>query len=176
MDLLSSAHVRVLLFFFHLIFNAAAAAAAAAGRWDLLQRSIGVSAMHMQLLHNDRVIIFDRTDFGPSKLNLPGGACRRDPNELVMKVDCTAHSAEYDVAANTFRALTVLTDTWCSSGTVAPDGTLVQTGGFNDGDRNARTFRPCANAAACDWTEHPNALAARRWYATNQILPTAARS
>ncbi|OAY80431.1 Galactose oxidase [Ananas comosus] len=170
MDLLSSAHIPVLLFFFHLIFNAAAAAAAA-GRWDLLQGSIGVSAMHMQLLHNDRVIIFDRTDVGPSKLALAGGACRHDPNELDMKVDCTAHTAEYNVAANTFRPLTVLTDTWCSSGTVAPDGTLVQTGGFNDGDHNARTFRPCANAAACDWTEHQNALAVRRWYATNQILP-----
>ncbi|OAY73828.1 Galactose oxidase [Ananas comosus] len=170
MDLLSSAHGRVLLFVFHLIFNAAAAAAAA-GRWDLLQGSIGVSAMHMQLLHNDRVIIFDRTDVGPSNLTLAGGACRHDPNELSMKVDCTAHSAEYDVAANAFRPLTVLTDTWCSSGTVAPDGTLVQTGGYNDGDRNARTFSPCANAAACDWTEHQNVLAVRRWYATNQILP-----
>ena len=49
----------------------APASGAGGGRWDLLQRSIGVSAMHMQLLHNDRVNIFDRTDFGRSNLSLP---------------------------------------------------------------------------------------------------------
>ncbi|VAH88996.1 unnamed protein product [Triticum turgidum subsp. durum] len=85
---------------------------AGGGRWDVLQRSIGVSAMHMQLLHNDRVIIFDRTDFGPSNLSLPDGRCRRNPRERVLPVDCTAHSAEYDVASNTFRPLSVFTDTW----------------------------------------------------------------
>ncbi|OAY70552.1 Galactose oxidase [Ananas comosus] len=178
MELLSSAHVRVLLFFSLLIFTAAAGAAAAAGggggsggRWDLLQSSIGVSAMHMQLLHNDRVVVFDSTTLGPSNLSLPGGACRRYPNEPALKVDCTAHSAEYDVTTNSFRPLTVLTDTLCSSGSVAPDGTLVQTGGSNDGDRNARTFRPCSNSATCGWSEASNVLAVSRWYATNQILP-----
>jgi len=33
-----------------------------------------VSAMHMQLLHNDRVILFDRTNVGPSNLTSPGPA------------------------------------------------------------------------------------------------------
>ncbi|KAG7966732.1 hypothetical protein I3843_08G063900 [Carya illinoinensis] len=45
---------------------------AAGGSWQLLQKSIGITAMHMQLLNNDRVIIFDRTDFGNSNLTLPG--------------------------------------------------------------------------------------------------------
>lgn len=145
----------------------------AGGRWDLLQRSIGVSAMHMQLLHNDRVIIFDRTDFGQSNLSLPGGRCRHNPRERVLTVDCTAHSAEYDVASNTFRPLSVFTDTWCSSGTVAPDGTLVQTGGWNDGYRNVRTMPACEgdDDDSCDWNETQDVLAANRWYATNQILP-----
>uniref|UniRef100_A0ACD5XE71 Uncharacterized protein n=1 Tax=Avena sativa TaxID=4498 RepID=A0ACD5XE71_AVESA len=152
---------------------APATAASGGGRWDLLQRSIGVSAMHMQLLHNDRVIIFDRTDFGQSNLSLPDGRCRRNPRERVLPVDCTAHSAEYDVASNSFRPLTVFTDTWCSSGTVAPDGTLVQTGGWNDGYRNVRTMRACGDGegSSCDWNETQDALAANRWYATNQILP-----
>ncbi|KAL5210733.1 hypothetical protein ABZP36_006356 [Zizania latifolia] len=143
------------------------------GRWGLLQRSIGVSAMHMQLLHNDRVIIFDRTDFGQSNLSLPDGRCRRNPQERVLPVDCTAHSAEYDVASNTFRPLFVFTDTWCSSGTVAPDGTLVQTGGWNDGYRNVRKMPACAwdDDDTCDWDETQDALAENRWYATNQILP-----
>lgn len=143
-------------------------AKAAGGRWDLLQRSIGISAMHMQLLSNDRVIIFDRTDFGLSNLSLPDGKCRDDPNETVVKVDCTAHSAEYDVATNSVRPLMILTDTWCSSGAVFSDGRLVQTGGFNDGDRAVRTIRPCDS---CDWEEIQTELSARRWYATNQILP-----
>ncbi|KAL6907565.1 hypothetical protein ACP4OV_002604 [Aristida adscensionis] len=150
-------------------------ASGAGGRWDLLQRSIGVSAMHMQLLRNDRVIIFDRTDFGPSNLSLPGGRCRRNPRERVLPVDCTAHTAEYDVASNTFRPLSIFTDTWCSSGTVAPDGTLVQTGGWNDGYRNVRTMPACDGGGdddgSCDWDETQDALAANRWYATNQILP-----
>lgn len=141
---------------------------AAEGSWQLLQKSIGVSAMHMQLLRNDRVIIFDRTDFGPSNISLPDGKCRHDPKDLAMKDDCTAHSVEYDVAANSFRPLMILTDTWCSSGTVSPDGRLIQTGGYNDGDRAVRVIGPCGG---CDWEEISTGLTARRWYATNQILP-----
>ncbi|KAK3147760.1 hypothetical protein QOZ80_3BG0286380 [Eleusine coracana subsp. coracana] len=153
-----------------------APAASGGGRWELLQRSIGVSAMHMQLLHNDRVIIFDRTDFGRSNLSLPEGRCRRNPQDRALQVDCTAHSAEYDVVRNAFRPLSVFTDTWCSSGTVAPDGTLVQTGGWNDGYRNVRAMPACYDGEdededECDWMETQDALAANRWYATNQILP-----
>ncbi|KAB2083454.1 hypothetical protein ES319_A05G268100v1 [Gossypium barbadense] len=143
-------------------------AAAADGRWQLLQKSIGVSAMHMQLLRNDRVVVFDRTDFGPSKLPLPNGKCRNDPSDTALKVDCTAHSVEYDVLTNTFRPLMVQTDVWCSSGAIMPSGNLVQTGGFNDGERRVRTFSPCST---CDWQETPNGLAAKRWYASNHILP-----
>ncbi|KAL5837871.1 hypothetical protein ACOSQ3_015040 [Xanthoceras sorbifolium] len=140
------------------------------GEWTLLHASIGISAMHMQLLHNNKVIIFDRTDFGRSNLSLPGGRCRYDPTDTVLQNDCTAHSVLYDIGTNQYRPLTVQTDTWCSSGAVLPDGTLVQTGGFNDGDRVVRTFSPCIDDS-CDWIEFPNYLSQRRWYATNQILP-----
>lgn len=116
------------------------------------------------------MVIFDRTDFGPSNLSLPDGHCRSDPNELVLKIDCTAHSILYDVASNTFRPLTIQTDTFCSSGAVLPDGRLVQTGGYNDGDHVIRTFSPCSRGD-CDWTELPENLTIRRWYASNQILP-----
>ncbi|XP_042491794.1 aldehyde oxidase GLOX-like [Macadamia integrifolia] len=124
--------------------------------------------MHMQLLSNDRVVVFDRTDFGRSKLSLPHGKCRNDTKDLALQYDCTAHSAEYNVRKNSIRALMVLTDTWCSSGAVSPNGTLIQTGGFNDGDRVVRSFQPCST---CDWQEISNGLIQRRWYATNQILP-----
>lgn len=137
-------------------------------QWQMLQKSIGVVAMHMQLLHNDRIVIFDRTDFGYSNLSLPNGQCRHDPAELVVKDDCTAHSLEYDVLSNTFRPLFVKTNIWCSSGSVRPDGSLVQTGGYNDGNRNIRIYSPCPT---CDWSEIDGGLSAERWYATSHILP-----
>ncbi|KAI6688316.1 hypothetical protein NL676_025144 [Syzygium grande] len=114
---------------------------AAAARWQLLQSNIGIVAMHMQLLHNDRVVIFDRTDFGKSNLSLPDGQCRHDPTETAVVDDCTAHSVD-----------------------------LVQTGGYSDGERQVRIFVPCSDGS-CDWREIANGLGARRWYATNQILP-----
>ncbi|XP_043703670.1 aldehyde oxidase GLOX [Telopea speciosissima] len=141
------------------------------GNWVLLHSSIGISAMHMQLLRNDKVIMFDRTDFGPSNLSLPSGHCRVDPNDFALTTDCTAHSILYDISSNTFRPLMVQTDTWCSSGSVLPNGTLVQTGGYNDGERVVRTFSPCADDDLCDWTELPYYLSVRRWYSSNQILP-----
>ncbi|KAL2318830.1 hypothetical protein Fmac_032706 [Flemingia macrophylla] len=144
------------------------AVAGGTGQWEVLQKSIGIVAMHMQLLHTDRVLIFDRTDFGLSNLSLPGGLCRHDPSEMAVKTDCSAHSLEYDVTANSLRPLFIQTNVWCSSASAAPDGTIVQTGGFNDGDRKVRSFSPCPT---CDWNELSSPLAARRWYATNHLLP-----
>ncbi|KAK3011257.1 hypothetical protein RJ639_010608 [Escallonia herrerae] len=140
------------------------------GDWRLLHASVGISVMHMQLLRNNKVVMFDRTDFGPSELALPRGRCRRYPLDTVLQTDCTAHSLLYDIGSDTIRPLMVQTDTWCSSGAVLPDGTLVQTGGYNDGDHVVRTLAPC-NDGSCDWMEFPRYLTRRRWYATNQILP-----
>ncbi|KAI9199983.1 hypothetical protein LWI28_001086 [Acer negundo] len=126
--------------------------------------------MHMQLLNNDRVIMFDRTDFGKSNISLPDGKCRKDSTG--NKVDCTAHSVVYDILSNTFRPLMVQSNVWCSSGAVMPDGSLIQTGGYKEGDRRIRIFKPCSD---CDWVEVENGLAVTRWYATNHILPKACR-
>ncbi|KAK3026645.1 hypothetical protein RJ639_040672 [Escallonia herrerae] len=138
------------------------------GEWALLQKSVGISSMHMQLLYNNKVVMFDRTDFGQSNLSLPDGKCRY--NDEKIKVDCTAHSILYDVASNTYRPLMVHTDVWCSSGAVHPDGTLVQTGGYHDGDHKVRLFSPCDDDQ-CDWQELPQNLTVQRWYASNHILP-----
>ncbi|XP_074279360.1 aldehyde oxidase GLOX-like [Silene latifolia] len=134
------------------------------GQWQLLQKTIGISAMHMQLLHNDRVIMYDRTDFGPSNLTLGSSQCpiRYD------KTDCTAHSVEYNVLSNTYRPLNIISDTWCSSGTTLIDGCLLQSGGWQAGERVFRTFTPCPT---CDWEELSDKLFQRRWYASNHILP-----
>ncbi|PHT47983.1 hypothetical protein CQW23_12191 [Capsicum baccatum] len=137
------------------------------GEWVLLHHSIGVSAMHMQLLHNNKVVIFDRTDFGVSNLSLPEGKCRYD--DEVLDVDCSAHSIIYDIPSNTYRPLMVQTDVWCSSGALNSDGTLIQTGGYHAGDRKIRLFSPCDDD--CDWTELPQNLTVQRWYASDHILP-----
>lgn len=148
------------------------------GEWVLLQKSIGVSAMHMQLLKNNRVIIFDRTNMGPSNLTFPKDKeyCLNYTihNKPELVTDCTAHSLSYDVASNTIRPLVVRSDTWCSSGAVDPSGTLIQTGGFGDGSRSIRTVPPCDDDddTACDWTEQQQVnLVENRWYASSQILP-----
>ncbi|KAL3501326.1 hypothetical protein ACH5RR_035775 [Cinchona calisaya] len=138
------------------------------GLWILLQKSIGISAMHMQLLHNNKIVIFDRTDFGRSNLSLPFGKCRY--NDEKVPVDCTAHSLIYDIASNTFRPLMVQTDVWCSSAAVDPDGVLVQTGGFHSGANKIRLFTPCYNDF-CDWIELRQNLTVRRWYSSDHILP-----
>ncbi|KAK1407435.1 hypothetical protein QVD17_39051 [Tagetes erecta] len=161
------------LFFTTTLYPTATAAdtsaASVGGSWSLLQKSIGIAAMHMQLLPTDRVVIFDRTDFGASNISLPDGKCREDPRERALKKDCTAHSVEYNVGLNSFRPLMVLTDVWCSSGALMSDGSLVQTGGFNDGERVVRVFNK--SCGKCDWEEIESGLVQRRWYATNHILP-----
>lgn len=113
----------------------------------------------MQLLHNDRVVIYDHTDFGLSNISLPNDMCRHNPDKLVVKTDFTTHSVEYDVPSNTFRALFVQSDVWCSSDSVIPDDTLVQTGGSYFGELTVRTFTPCPE---CDWIEFTNTLASTR--------------
>ncbi|CAL0327002.1 unnamed protein product [Lupinus luteus] len=139
------------------------------GTWQVLRNSIGIPAMHMQLLHTDRVIMFDRTDFGSSNLTLPNGMCRRFSKSKAF-VDCTAHSIEYDVATNEFRGLFLESEVWCSSASVMADGMLVQTGGFGKGERKVRTYIPCSNST-CAWKEIDGGMNVKRWYATNHVLP-----
>ncbi|KAK1362322.1 aldehyde oxidase GLOX-like [Heracleum sosnowskyi] len=160
-----------LLFFLFFAVACCCTSATSGGKWDLLLPSVGIVAMHMQLLHDNRVIIYDRTDFGTSNISLADNKCRMDPNELRLVKDCSAHSVEYDVASNSIRPLMVQTDVWCSSGAVTPDGRLVQAGGYNDGDHTVRIYTPCDDGSTCDWVEIPSGLIQRRWYATSHILP-----
>ncbi|CAM8942261.1 unnamed protein product [Rhodiola kirilowii] len=141
---------------------------AAGGSWKTVLANGGISAMHMQLLKNDRVIMFDREDFGQSRIMLPTSKC--DPAKVPKTTDCSAHSVEYNVASNTVRPLMLLTDAWCSSGSVNPNGHLIQTGGNGAGFKVVRTMDPCTNG--CDWAENKDALFASRWYASVQNLPS----
>jgi hypothetical protein len=137
--------------------------------WRVVVQNCGINAMHMTTMHTDRVVMFDRTDWGYSPLKLPNGRCRNNPNDTVTpRHDCTAHSIQYDPATNTVRALFIFSDTFCSAGAFYPNGTLQQAGGDHSGDH---TIRRIGTGPYDDWVEQPNYLFRRRWYATSQILP-----
>lgn len=96
-------------------FGSAAGARGVGDSWELVIANAGVSAMHMALTHTNRVIMFDRTDYGPSQIKLPGGYCRRNNKDLALKVDCWAHSIEFDVYSNKIQPLTVLMSRQCDA-------------------------------------------------------------
>ncbi|MFZ8477821.1 hypothetical protein ACO1MN_16300, partial [Staphylococcus aureus] len=73
-----------------------------------------------------------------------------------------------DVNTGALKPLGLSTDTWCSSGGLTVNGTLVSTGGYGGGANTARYLSSCEN---CKWEEYPQALAAKRWYSTQATLP-----
>ncbi|XP_047331838.1 putative aldehyde oxidase Art an 7 [Impatiens glandulifera] len=144
------------------------------GSWVIDNPDSGVSAMQMQLLPYNKIIIFDLTNSGQSNISLPGNEtnCRPMPKGSLneeIKYDCWAHAVEYDVDNAAVRPLKILTDCWCSSGGMASDGTLISTGGFKDGARAIRTMSPCED---CDWLENQMGLGSPRCrrYATQEKL------
>eukprot|EP00249_Psilotum_nudum_P009807 c22165_g1_i1 orf=648-2309(+) len=141
------------------------------GSWQVLLQNAGIASMHTTVTQYDNVVFLDRTNIGPSQIDLNGGRCRDNPMDRVLNHDCTAHSVIFTPGSNTVRPLFVYTDTWCSSGFFLPNGTLLQTGGDFDGNSKARMFTPCPSNGACDWEELDQPLQAGRWYATNQLLP-----
>lgn len=156
-----------------LIFLAAGLTAAAdlPGVWELLVSDAGIASMHTAVTRFNTVVLLDRTHIGPSRKLLPQNRCLPNPVHPHRR-DCTAHSVVLDLATNAVRPLTILTDTWCSSGQFLPDGTLLQTGGDLDGFKKIRKFTPCEPGSLCDWEElQDSELHRGRWYATNQILP-----
>lgn len=160
---------------FHIAMPIEEGTSTTGGHWIQLQSSIGISAMHMQVMYDNKVVIFDRTDFGPSNISLSHHRCRYNPRDLALKLDCTAHSVLYDLGTDTLRPLTLHSDAWCSSGSLTASGTLLQTGGFNDGYTKLRSFTPCPDHNTCDWRELSTLnLTTARWYASNQILPNGA--
>ena len=144
------------------------------GTWQVLNNNVGIAAMHAALSHYDTAILLDRTNIGPSQIDLPKGVCRNNGADLISKHDCTAHSVMYAPGPNINRPLFIFTDTWCSSGQFMADGTLVQTGGWRDGNFKIRTLTPCPVTGNCNW-EEANGLKNGRWYASNHVLPGGVR-
>lgn len=75
------------------------------GEWELVSANSGVSAMHLQLMPNNKMIMFDATNFGPSAVKLSPEDCRKDVN--FQTNDCWAHAVEYDIFTNRIRPLKV---------------------------------------------------------------------
>ncbi|XP_027358708.1 aldehyde oxidase GLOX-like [Abrus precatorius] len=143
------------------------------GQWQLLLNSTGVVGMHMALTYKNTVIMFDQTGAGQSNYQLHkrfnGSRCTRSHNDLLDST-CYAHSVEYDISANNVRPLRLDTDPWCSSGSFLSNGTVLQTGGYGNGAKRVRLYRPCGNHQ-CDWIQTKKSLSDERWYASSQILP-----
>ncbi|XP_043725545.1 aldehyde oxidase GLOX1-like [Telopea speciosissima] len=137
------------------------------GSWELASENSGVSAMHLILSPpNNKAIMFDSTIFTPAKMELPKGKCRPVPGKP-NEMDCWVHAVEYDIDTADVRPLKILTDSWCSSGGHDVDGTIVNTGGWNDGGKATRWLSNCKD---CDWRDYATVLSGIRWYATQQIL------
>ncbi|KAF3446418.1 hypothetical protein FNV43_RR11597 [Rhamnella rubrinervis] len=134
------------------------------GGWELASENSGVSAMHMFIFPiSNKVVMFDGAVFGPSQVQFSSGDCPPDDG-----VHCWAHAVEYDIHNAAVRPLKILTDTWCSSGGLSANGTLVHTGGWSSGERSVRYLSGCPT---CDWIDYPISLSGIRWYSTQQILP-----
>nr|PNR31520.1 hypothetical protein PHYPA_025641 [Physcomitrium patens] len=142
------------------------------GKWRVLTANAGIASMHTAVNFYDSVIFLDRTNIGLSEINFTNGYCRNNPQDRVLKHDCSAHSVMLDPVSGKVRPLTIITDTWCSSGQFFANGTLVQTGGDFDGMRKVRLLDPCGPDGGCDWMESDTEnLKDKRWYSTNQLLP-----
>ncbi|CAH2065874.1 unnamed protein product [Thlaspi arvense] len=139
------------------------------GKWELFLKNSGVSAMHAILMPLiNKVQFYDATIWRISQIKLPPGIPCHVYDQKANKIDCWAHSVLVDIESGNIRPLALTTDTWCSSGGLTVNGTLVSTGGFQGGANTARYLSTCEN---CAWVEYPKALAARRWYSTQATLP-----
>ncbi|KAD5960542.1 hypothetical protein R6Q59_013622 [Mikania micrantha] len=145
------------------------------GTWEVLVHDARIASMHTVVTRFNTVVLLDRTDLSPSERGYQRYHCHMNQQmqeDLEPRQDCFSYSAIYDLVNPNPRALTISTDTWCSSGQFLPDGTLLHTGGDFDGFKKIRMLTPCDTASFCDWEELDDIeLAQGRWYSSNQILP-----
>lgn len=78
------------------------------GSWLIVSPNSGVSSMHMQLLPNNKIIMYDSAAFHISDIKLPNGVCipfkDKDGKELQ---DCWSHGVEFDTDTGKVRPLKV---------------------------------------------------------------------
>ncbi|KAF8987234.1 copper radical oxidase [Cyathus striatus] len=140
-------------------FVGLANSAAVAPGWHFVQNGTsGVLALETIIVSPTLAIFFDRATNDPLQVN-----------------GHTAWGALWDFETNTATALNVLSDSFCASGALLSNGTMVSVGGnvpvinqATDGRMAIRIFEPCANAAGvgCTLFEDPatHHLSTTRWY------------
>ncbi|XP_062088789.1 aldehyde oxidase GLOX1 [Humulus lupulus] len=136
------------------------------GNWTIVSKNSGVSAMHIIVLPNNKVLIYDASAFHVSDIKLPNGECIpfRDKKTHRQLEDCWSHGVEFDVLRQgKIRPLKLEYDPWCSSGGLTADGSMIGTGGWDNGVKTVRYFKPCDT---CDFVEYKKPLADPRWYST----------
>ncbi|KAL5572625.1 hypothetical protein UlMin_022222 [Ulmus minor] len=141
------------------------------GTWVLIAKDSGVSGMHSILLPNNKIIMYDASAFHISALKLPNNVCVPFMDKKTKKQlqDCWAHGVEFDIPTGQVRPLKMEYDMWCSSGGLMVDGTLLGTGGWDNGIKAVRYLKPCGGLG-CDFLEYQTTLADPRWYATQITL------
>lgn len=79
------------------------------GSWKIHSENAGVSAMHIQLMPNNKVVWHDSTSNGLSEIqnNPPFCRPRVGGRKTDPKDDCTAHAIEYDIDTAHVRPLKV---------------------------------------------------------------------
>ncbi|KAL1804837.1 hypothetical protein ACET3Z_027905 [Daucus carota] len=136
------------------------------GKWRVTVENVGVSAMQLQLMPNNKVVWFDTTALGDSARKLtPEGNC--PINFEKGYPDCFAHALAYDADTDETKALDIKSDPWCSTGSLSAEGSLIGVGGYFKGRRAVRIHRPCED---CDFEERSDLLGSDRWYASQHIL------
>ncbi|ORY24774.1 glyoxal oxidase precursor [Naematelia encephala] len=136
----------------------------------------GVSAQQLFLGTMNKVYIVDKTEKNNATVN-----------------GHPAWASEYDLDSNTFRAMDVLSNSFCAGGTVLGNGTWLNAGGNQaitvggvamptaqqsgqsvygdwDGGKAIRLLDPCDDES-CNWVDNPDMyMTSRRWYPTLETL------
>ncbi|EKM54423.1 uncharacterized protein PHACADRAFT_258261 [Phanerochaete carnosa HHB-10118-sp] len=145
-----------------LALSAPAASDAPGWQFDVKPNLSGIVALEAIVVNTSLVVMFDRAT-GDQPLKLNGKS---------------VWGALWDLDNSTVRPLEVLTDSFCASGALLSNGTMVSIGGTpgaDDGNFAAppgnqaiRIFEPCASAsgAGCTLFENPATLhlLEERWY------------
>jgi hypothetical protein len=73
---------RFLVFLVFLVL-AMVVAVDAQGYWETVVNNAGIATMHSAVTHYGNVVLLDRTNVGPSQLDLAKGVCRDNPADRV---------------------------------------------------------------------------------------------
>ncbi|KAF7317558.1 hypothetical protein MKEN_00842700 [Mycena kentingensis (nom. inval.)] len=129
--------------------------ASVAGQWSFAQKgTTGVSGMQLAVVSESRAIIFDKVEHNPLQIN-----------------GHPAWAAELNLNTQQVRALDVVTNSWCATGSFLSNGTFVNSGGnpaaltSGNGLQGIRLFTPCDDGKCGVYENTARVhLASKRWY------------